>query len=142
VGDPCQIPQGAGTLPCILLWPTPERDAAGKPTWPSWIEYDLVETGSERNGGACNVRYGQTNTQTGPHHFDGDLSQWHIYSAELTAQGVTFRLDGQIVKQLNTTNVISQHPHRLGIQLDVASDGRTGPDTEMLIDWVRVARPK
>src|SRR6185436_6117822 len=103
------FPKGAGTLPCILLWPGQERDSANKATWPSWIEYDLVETGSERNGGACNVHYGQTNTQTGPHHFDGDLSQWHIYSGELSPQGVIFRLDGNVVKQLNTTNVISQH---------------------------------
>ena len=56
--------------------------------------------------------------------------------------GVVFRLDGNVVKQLTQSNVISQHPHRLGIQLDVSSDGRTGPDTEMLIDWVRVSKLK
>jgi beta-glucanase (GH16 family) len=137
-----KFPKGAGTKPCILLWPGSERDAAGKATWPSWIEYDLVETNSERNGGYCNVHYGTTNTQTGPHNFPGDLTQWRIYSCELSPTGVVYRLDGNVVKQLNTTNVISQHPHRLGIQLDVSSDGRTGPDTEMLIDWVRVAKFK
>jgi Glycosyl hydrolases family 16 len=136
-----KFPKGAGTKPCILLWPGSERDAAGKATWPSWIEYDLVETNSERNGGYCNFHYGQTNT-TGPHTFSGDLSQWHVYSCELSQEGVIYRLDGNIVKRLNTTNVISQHPHRLGIQLDVSSDGRTGPDTDMLVDWVRVAHLK
>ena len=134
-----RFPKGAGTKPCILLWPGQERDSANKATWPSWIEYDLVETNSERNGGYCNVHYGTTNTQTGPHNFSGDLFQWHVYSCELSPQGVVYRLDGNLVKQLNMTNVISQHPHRLGIQLDVSSDGRTGPDTDMIIDWVRVA---
>ena len=62
-----------------------------------------METNSERNGGYCNVHYGPTNTQTGPHNFSGDLSQWHIYSCELSAQGVVFRLDGNIVRQLNST---------------------------------------
>jgi hypothetical protein len=136
------FPKGAGTLPCILLWPAQERDAAGNRTWPSWIEYDLVETGSERNGGACNVHFGQTNTQTGPHRFDGDLTQWHVYACELSPQGVAFYLDGKIVKQLTQANVITQHPHRLGIQLDVNADGRAGPDMQMLVDWVRVSKFK
>ena len=39
-----------------------------------WKEYDLVECGGDRQGGNCNVHYGTTNTQTGPHHFDGDLT--------------------------------------------------------------------
>jgi hypothetical protein len=59
--------KGQGYNPCILLWPGQEKDSADKATWPSWIEYDLVETNSERNSGFCNVHYGQTNTQTGPH---------------------------------------------------------------------------
>jgi licheninase len=135
-----RFPKGAGTKPCILLWPGTERDSAGKPTWPYQIEYDLVETNSERNGGFCNVHYGTTNTQTGPHNFAGDLTQWHVYGCELTSEGVVFYLDGNVTKKLTGEYVRSKHPHRLGIQLDVASDGRTGPDTDMIIDWVRVAR--
>jgi beta-glucanase (GH16 family) len=68
-------------------------------TWPSWIEYDMVETNSERNGGYCNVHYGEKNTQTGPHNFSGDLSQWHEYGCELTPEHVIFYLDGNPVKQ-------------------------------------------
>lgn len=136
------FPKGAGTKPCILLWPGTERDSAGKPTWPHQIEYDLVETNSERNGGFCNVHYGQTNTQTGPHNFSGDLSQWHTYGCELNPEGVVFYLDGNVIKKLTGDHVRSKFPHRLGIQLDVASDGRTGPDTDMIVDWVRVARFK
>jgi hypothetical protein len=116
--------------------------AAGKLTWPSWIEYDLVETNSERNGGYCNVHYGETNHQTGPHNFSGDLTQWHVYGCELHPQGVAFYLDGKITKQLAGEYVRSKYPHRLGIQLDVDRTGRTGPDTDMLIDWVRVAKFK
>lgn len=119
-----------------------ERDFAGKATWPYQIEYDLVETNSERNGGHCNVHYGTTNTQTGPHNFSGDLSQWHTYGCELTPGGVTFYLDGNVIKKLTGENVRSKHPHRLGIQLDVDRTGRTGPDTDMLIDWIRVAKLK
>jgi beta-glucanase (GH16 family) len=114
----------------------------GEPTWPYQIEYDLVETNSERNGGYCNVHYGQTNTQTGPHNFYGDLRQWHTYACELNSEGVVFNLDGNVIKKLTGDHVRSKFPHRLGIQLDVSSDGRTGPDTDMLIDWVRVARFK
>jgi hypothetical protein len=137
-----RFPKGAGTKPCILLWPGTERDSAGKPTWPYQIEYDLVETNSERNGGFSNVHYGQTNTQTGPHNFAGDLTQWHIYSCLLTPEGVAFYLDDNVVKKLTGEYVRSKFPHRLGIQLDVSSDGRTGPDTEMLVDWVRVSKLK
>jgi hypothetical protein len=54
---------------------------------------------------------------------------------------VIFYFDGKMIKSLGG-DVISQHPHRLGIQLDVSSDGRTGPDTDMIIDWVRVAKFK
>lgn len=136
-----RFPKGAGTKPCILLWPGSERDSANKATWPSWIEYDLVETNSERNGGSCNVHYGTTNHQTGPHNFAGDLTQWHTYGCELSPQAVIFYFDGKMIKSL-AGDVISQHPHRLGIQLDVSSDGRTGPDTDMIIDWVRVAKFK
>jgi hypothetical protein len=136
------FPKGAGTKPCILLWPGSERDSAGKVTWPSWIEYDLVETNSERNGGYCNVHYGDTNHQTGPHNFVGDLTQWHVYGCELTPEGVAFWLDGRVVKKLTGDYVRSKYPHRLGIQLDVDRTGRTGPDTDMLIDWVRVSKLK
>lgn len=137
-----RFPKGAGTKPCILVWPGSERDSAGESTWPSWIEYDLVETNSERNGGFCNVHYGTTNHQTGPHNFSGDLTQWHTYACELNSEGVVFYLDGNVTKKLTGDHVRSKFPHRLGIQLDVASDGRTGPDTDMIIDWVRVAKFK
>jgi hypothetical protein len=137
-----KFPRGAGTKPCILLWPGQERDSAGKATWPYQIEYDLVETNSERNGGYCNVHYGTTNHQTGPHNFSGDLSQWHTYACELHIGGVRFYLDGKVAKELTDLNVFSRYPHRLGIQLDVSSDGRTGPDTDMLVDWVRVSKLK
>jgi Glycosyl hydrolases family 16 len=137
-----RFPKGAGTKPCILLWPGQEKDANNKATWPSWLEYDLVETNSERNGGYCNVHYGDTNHQTGPHNFSGDLSQWHTYGCELTPEGVIFYLDGKVIKSLTGDNVRSKHPHRLGIQLDVSSTGRTGPDTDLLVDWVRVSKPK
>jgi hypothetical protein len=55
---------------------------------------------------------------------------------------VRFYLDGNVVKSLTDSYVISKYAHRLGIQMDAASDGRTGPDTDMIIDWVRVARFK
>jgi hypothetical protein len=42
----------------------------------------------------------------------------------------------------HTEYVRSKYPHRLGIQLDVDRTGRTGPDTDMLIDWVRVSNVK
>jgi hypothetical protein len=49
--------EGQGYKPCILLLPGREKDSAGKATWPSWIEYDLVETNSGFNGG-CDVSRG------------------------------------------------------------------------------------
>ena len=134
--------KGSGTKPCILLWPGSERDSSGKPTWPYQIEYDLVETNSERNGGYCNVHYGETNHQTGPHNFSGDLSQWHTNACELNSEGVTFYLDGQVIKKLTGDYVRSKYLHRLGIHLDVDRDGRTGPDTRMLVDWIRVSKTK
>lgn len=85
------------------------------------------------------VHYGDTNHQTGPHTFSGDLTQWHIYGCELSSEGVTFYLDGKVTKKLTGEYVRSKYPHRLGIQLDVDRTGRTGPDTDMLIDWVRVS---
>ena len=99
------------------------------------IEYDVVETDSERNGGFCNVPYGTTNTHTGAHNFAGDLTQWHTYACELNSEGVVFYLDGNVTKKLTGDYVRSKYPHRLGIQLDVSSDGRTGAYTDMLVDW-------
>jgi hypothetical protein len=55
---------------------------------------------------------------------------------------VTFYLDGNVIKKITGDYVRSKYPHRLGIQLDVDRDGRTGPDTDMIIDWVRVAKFK
>jgi hypothetical protein len=55
---------------------------------------------------------------------------------------VVFYLDGNVTKKLTGDYVRSKYPHRLGIQLDVSSDGRTRPDTDMLVDWVRVAKFK
>lgn len=134
--------KGQGYKPCILVWPGQEKDSAGKPTWPSWIEYDLVETNSERNGGFCNVHYGDTNHQTGHHNFQGDLSQWHTYGRELTPEGVTYYLDGNVIKKLTGDYVRSKYPHRLGIQLDVGSGTRVSRDVRLFVDWVRVAKLK
>jgi beta-glucanase (GH16 family) len=107
-----RFPGAAGTKPCILLWPGTERDVAGKATWPYQIEYDLVETNSERNGGFCNVHYGTTNTQTGPHNFAGDLTQWHIYGCELNSDGMVLCLDGNVIKKLTGDHVRSMYmPH-------------------------------
>jgi hypothetical protein len=103
----------------LHLGPGTERDSASNPTWPSWKEYDLVECGGDRQGDACNVHYGTTNTQTGPQHFDGDLTQWHVFGCELFDNGVRYLLDGKVVKELTGANVMSNHIHRLGIQLDV-----------------------
>jgi hypothetical protein len=74
--------------------------------------FDLVETNSERNGGFCNVHYGTTNTQTGPHNFAGDLTQWHIYGCELNSDGMVFCLDGNVIKKLTDDHVRSMYmPH-------------------------------
>jgi Glycosyl hydrolases family 16 len=94
--------KGQGYKPCILLWPG-QKDSAGKATWPGWLEYDMVETNSERNGGFCNVHYGQTNTQMGPNNFSGDLSQSHTYGCGRSPEGVTFYLDGNVIKKLTGT---------------------------------------
>ena len=122
------------------LWPGTERDSAGNPTWSSWKEYDLVECGGDRQGGACNVHYGTTNAQTGPHHFDSDLTKWHVYGCELFDNGVRYLLDGKVVKELTGPNVTSNHIHRLGIQLDVGRSNRVSGDVRMFVDWVRVAK--
>jgi beta-glucanase (GH16 family) len=113
----------------------------GSPTWSFWNEYDLVECGGDRQGGSCNVHYGTTNHQTGPHHFDGDLTQWHTYGCELTADGVTFYLDGKVVKKLVRTDVVSQHPHRLGVQLDVGRTNRNPNGSKLYVDWAKVLKP-
>ena len=62
------------------------------------IEYDVVETNSERNGGFCNVHFGTTNTHTGAQNFAGDPTQWHTYACELNSEGVVFYLDGNVTK--------------------------------------------
>ena len=82
------------------------------------------------------------NTQTGPHRFDGDLTQWHVYGCELSDTGVKYYLDGKVVKELNGDNVKSNHVHRLGIQLDVGRTNRVSNDVRMFVDWVRVSKYK
>jgi hypothetical protein len=124
----------------LHLGPGTERDSASNPTWSSWKEYDLVECGGDRQGGACNVDYGATNTQTGPQHFDGDLTQWHVFGCELFDNGVRYLLDGKVVKELTGANVMSNHIHRLGIQLDVGRSNRVSGDVRVFVDWVRVAK--
>jgi beta-glucanase (GH16 family) len=129
-------------MPCILLWPYKEQDPPGTPTWPRKKEYDLVECGGARDRGYCNVHHGETDTQTGPHWFTGDLTQWHIYACELMADYVAFFFDDVEVERLTDPDVLSTFPHRIGIQLDVR-EGANNPDaaSKLHVDSVRVLRP-
>lgn len=56
--------------------------------------------------------------------------------------GVTYYLDGNVIKKLTGDYVRSKHPHRLGIQLTSGAAQRVSRDMRLYVDWVRVSKLK
>jgi hypothetical protein len=125
-------PEGSGKKyhPVLLLWPDSNK-------WPQDGEYDFFEVNS-----------GDTNAQAFLHHPDGspqdhftspdmDLTQWHNYAFEWTAQSLTGWIDGK--QWFTTTSSAAQAPGKMHatIQLDNNNGSGMAPAT-MDVDWFHV----
>lgn len=66
-----------------------------------------------------------------------DVAQWHVYAAEWTPEGVTFLLDGAVLRH------VAQSPdYPMQLMLDVfdfaqAGAEGEGPPNSLSVDWVR-----
>jgi licheninase len=123
-------PAGAGLAPVFLFWP--QDDAA----WPAAGEIDWLECyDTSRQSFGSWIHYSRDGADASDSAGDAhvDMSQWHTYGVEWTAQSVRVLVDGQVWHTY--LRHVPQGPMHLVFQID-----RIGPVTgnaTVDIDWVR-----
>lgn len=88
-----KIPGGAGLWPAFWL--------LGKGSWPECGEVDIMETVGDSSWASNAVHgpgyFGNTPlVHRNPFPKGTDVSQWHIYTVDWTANSLTFKVDGKV----------------------------------------------
>jgi hypothetical protein len=67
-----------------------------------------------------------------------DITQWHNYAVEVTADRVTGYVDGQKWFESTDPDTLPRGPVHPVIQLDRFPEGDSPEPTELLVDWMRI----
>jgi beta-glucanase (GH16 family) len=129
-----------------------ERGVASEIKWPQCGEVDIVEIipGNATKAQSNLWRYSGGSLGTGYSHTI-DVTDWHIYAVEWTADGMEMSVDGIVYKRydfasLGEANIQAYRlPQYITINLAVGASGGTPPtdcnEMKMYVDWVRVYAP-
>jgi len=138
-----KVDWGPGTAGAILLWPSDD-------SWPP--EVDILETPGRNRDTASFTNHwagaGGRDTYES-HDFGVDVSQWHTYALDWTADRLTYSIDGR--QMFTTTQNVPHQPMSLGLMGWVAQPGDawfggapgagTPNQVDMHVDWVRISAP-
>ncbi|MCF7553807.1 glycoside hydrolase family 16 protein [Pseudonocardia sp. WMMC193] len=117
--------------PVLALWPQ-NND------WPGGGEIDYAEMAATDPGAQFNYLAGATNTWT-KSRVDLDITQWHNYAVQWTAQGVRGYIDGREVFVDDDVSHLPPGPMYQTIQLDwIPYVDERPTETVMDVDWVRI----
>ena len=121
--------------PVLILWPDSDR-------WPDDGELDYAESDSGTTAMEAFLHYGDGTKNGGQNEwvFDApiDLTQWHNYAIEWTADHVAGYIDGELWFDDTDPRVQPPGPMHQTIQLDnFFPECNLNPST-MDVDWVRM----
>ena len=122
-----RFPKGyAGYRPVLLL--RPDGGSGGG-------EVDFADTTSASDSVSFVLRHG-SGAESATKQLD--ITQWHNYAVEVTADRVTGYVDGQKWFESTDRDMLPRGPVHPAIQLDRLPQGDSPEPAELLVDWMRV----
>lgn len=121
--------------PVLILWPDSEQ-------WPEGGEVDYAETDAGTTSMAAFLHYGDGSPAGAQHAYDLpgalDLTQWHNYAVEWTADHLAGYVDGREWFRDTSGEVQPPGPMHQTIQLDdFHPEGNLNP-AALAVDWLRL----
>ena len=124
-----KFPKGdAQYHPVLLLWPEKGGSDDG--------ETDFAETTSASDSVSFFLHHGSGDREFAKKQID--ITQWHNYAVEVTADRVTGYLDGQKWFESTDPDTLPGDAVHPVIQLDWFPKGNPPRPSELLVDWMRV----
>jgi Glycosyl hydrolases family 16 len=124
-----KFPKGdAQYHPVLLLWPENGGSDEG--------EVDFAETTSASTSVEFFLHHGSGDQETAEKQID--ITQWHNYAVEVTADRVTGYVDGQKWFESTDRDTLPREAVHPVIQLDWFPKGDSPEPSEMLVDWMRI----
>jgi hypothetical protein len=124
-----KFPKGdAQYHPVLLLWPEKGGSDDG--------ETDFAETNSAADSVSFFLHHGSGDQESAEKQID--ITQWHNYAVEVTADQVTGYLDGQKWFESTDPDTLPGDAVHPVIQLDWFPKGNPPKPSELLVDWMRV----
>jgi Glycosyl hydrolases family 16 len=124
-----KFPKGdAQYHPVLLLWPENGGSDDG--------EVDFAETTSAADSVSFFLHHGSGDQATAKKQVD--ITQWHNYAVEVTADRVTGYVDGQKWFESTDRDTLPRAPVHPVIQLDWFPKGNSPEPSEMLVGWMRI----
>jgi hypothetical protein len=124
-----KFPKGdAQYHPVLLLWPENGGSDDG--------EVDFAETTSAADSASFFLHHGSGDQASAKKQID--ITQWHNYAVEVTADRVTGYVDGQKWFESTDRDTLPREAVHPVIQLDWFPKGNSPEPSEMLVDWMRI----
>jgi hypothetical protein len=124
-----KFPKGdAQYHPVLLLWPDDGGSDDG--------EVDFAETTSASDSVSFFLHHGSGDQEFAKKKID--ITQWHNYAVEITADRVSGYIDGQKWFESTDRDTLPRGPVHPVIQLDWFPKGDSPEPTELLVDWMRI----
>ncbi len=99
-------------------------------------QIDFAATASGSGSVSFALRHGSGEQESAKKQLD--ITQWHNYAVEVTADRVTGYVDGQKWFESTDPDTLPRGPVHPVIQLDRFPEGDSPEPTEMLVDWMRI----
>ena len=124
-----KFPKGdAQYHPVLMLWPEDGGSDDG--------EVDFAETTSASDSVSFFLHHGSGDQEFAKKKID--ITQWHNYAVEITADRVSGYVDGQKWFESTDRDTLPRGPVHPVIQLDWFPKGDSPEPTELLVDWMRI----
>jgi hypothetical protein len=99
-------------------------------------QIDFVETTGASDSVSFVLHHGSGDQESAEKQLD--ITQWHNYAVEVTADRVTGYVDGQKWFESTDPDTLPRGPVHPVIQLDRFPEGNSPEPTEMQVDWMRI----
>jgi hypothetical protein len=124
-----KFPKGdAQYHPVLLLWPKKGGSGDG--------EVDFAETTSASDSVSFFLHHGSGDPKSAKKQID--ITQWHNYAVEVTADRVTGYVDGQKWFESTARDTLPREAVHPVIQLDWFPKGDSPEPSDLLVDWMRI----
>lgn len=130
------VQQGTGGQPyhpVLILWPDSD-------IWPSGGEIDFAESDAGARDVGAFLHYADGSTDGAQQGFNTsvNLSQWHNYAVEWTADHISGYLDGKLWFRTADSFVQPPGPMHATVQLDDFFGTGTLNPAQLQLDWIRM----